>query len=236
MPTIIEKLEKAQLQRVPSFDPGDRVRVHFQVTEGTRTRTQIFEGVVIKRQGSGVRETFTVRKQSFGVGVERTFPVHSTKIEKIEVAARGEVRRAKLYYLRDRVGKRARVRERAWTPQEQARLDAEAAGAYDAEGSQDEAEVVAPAEETPDAEATETTEVAADAEAPEAPAEEAAAEEAVAEEAPAEEAPAEEAKAEEAPEADEPAAEEPAAEEAPAEEAAADAEPESDDKSEASDS
>jgi large subunit ribosomal protein L19 len=80
MPTIIEKLEKAQLQRVPSFDPGDRVRVHFQVTEGTRTRTQIFEGVVIKRQGSGVRETFTVRKQSFGVGVERTFPVHSTKI------------------------------------------------------------------------------------------------------------------------------------------------------------
>src|SRR4051794_25115523 len=171
MPTIIEKLEKAQLQRVPSFDPGDRVRVHFQVTEGTRTRTQIFEGVVIKRQGSGVRETFTVRKQSFGVGVERTFPVHSTKIEKIEVAARGEVRRAKLYYLRDRVGKRARVRERAWTPQEQARLDAEAAGAYDAEGSQDEAEVVAPTEETPDAEATETTEVAADAEVTEAPAE-----------------------------------------------------------------
>ena len=239
MPTIIEKLEKAQLQRVPSFDPGDRVRVHFQVTEGTRTRTQIFEGVVIKRQGSGVRETFTVRKQSFGVGVERTFPVHSTKIEKIEVAARGEVRRAKLYYLRDRVGKRARVRERAWTPQEQARLDAEAAGAYDAEGSQDEAEVVAPTEETPDAEATETTEVAADAGATEAPAEDAAAEEV----------PAEEAKAEEAAtEAEEPAAEEAAAEEAPADEApaepaaeAADAEPEAaeseaDGKSDASDS
>jgi large subunit ribosomal protein L19 len=242
MPTIIEKLEKAQLQRVPSFDPGDRVRVHFQVTEGTRTRTQIFEGVVIKRQGSGVRETFTVRKQSFGVGVERTFPAHSTKIEKIEVAARGEVRRAKLYYLRDRVGKRARVRERAWTPQEQARLDAEAAGAYDAEGSQEEAEVVAPTEETPDAEATETTEVAADAEATEAPAEEAAAEEAPADEAPAdqpaaEEAPAEEAKVEEAAtEAEAPAAEEAPAEEAAAEEAPADdapAEPDADAKSDA---
>ena len=114
MSTIIDKLEKAQLRPVPHFDPGDRVRVHFQVVEGTRRRTQVFEGVVIKRQGSG-RETFTVRKQSFGVGVERTFPVHSTKIEKIEVAARGEVRRAKLYYLRDRVGKRARVRERAST-------------------------------------------------------------------------------------------------------------------------
>jgi large subunit ribosomal protein L19 len=229
MTTIIDKLEKAQLQRVPSFDPGDRVRVHFQVTEGTRTRTQIFEGVVIKRQGSGVRETFTVRKQSFGVGVERTFPVHSTKIEKIEVAARGEVRRAKLYYLRDRVGKRARVRERAWTPQEQARLDAEAAGAYDAEGSQDEAEVVPPAEETPDAEATEAN---VDAEATEAPAEEAAAEEPAAEEPAAEEAPAEEPAAEEAP------AEEAAAEDAPAEEAPAEAEAAADDeaKPEASDS
>ena len=88
------------------------MRVHFQVIEGTRRRTQVFEGVVIKRQGHGVRETFTVRKQSFGVGVERTFPLHSPKIEKIEVAARGDVRRAKLYYLRGRVGKRARVRER----------------------------------------------------------------------------------------------------------------------------
>ena len=82
--------------------------------EGTRTRTQVFEGVVIKRQGSGVRETFTVRKQSFGVGVERTFPLHSPKIEQLEVAARGDVRRAKLYYLRDRVGKAARVAERRW--------------------------------------------------------------------------------------------------------------------------
>ena len=112
MSTVIENLERAQLRRVPSFDAGDRLRVHFQVIEGTRRRTQVFEGVVIKRQGHGARETFTVRKQSFGVGVERTFPLHSPKIEKIEVAARGDVRRAKLYYLRDRVGKRARVRER----------------------------------------------------------------------------------------------------------------------------
>jgi large subunit ribosomal protein L19 len=112
MSTVIDSLERAQLRRLPSFDAGDRVRVHFQVIEGTRRRTQVFEGVVIKRQGHGVRETFTVRKQSFGVGVERTFPLHSPKIEKIEVAARGEVRRAKLYYLRGRVGKRARVRER----------------------------------------------------------------------------------------------------------------------------
>ena len=112
MSTVIENLERAQLRRVPVFDAGDRLRVHFQVVEGTRRRTQVFEGVVIKRQGHGARETFTVRKQSFGVGVERTFPLHSPKIERIEVAARGDVRRAKLYYLRDRVGKRARVRER----------------------------------------------------------------------------------------------------------------------------
>jgi large subunit ribosomal protein L19 len=112
MSTVIESLERAQLRRVPQFDAGDRLRVHFQVIEGTRRRTQVFEGVVIKRQGHGARETFTVRKQSFGVGVERTFPLHSPKIEKIEVAARGDVRRAKLYYLRDRVGKRARVPEK----------------------------------------------------------------------------------------------------------------------------
>jgi large subunit ribosomal protein L19 len=112
MSSVIESLELAQLRRVPSFDAGDRLRVHFQVIEGVRRRTQVFEGVVIKRQGHGARETFTVRKQSFGVGVERTFPLHSPKIEKIEVAARGDVRRAKLYYLRSRVGKRARVRER----------------------------------------------------------------------------------------------------------------------------
>jgi large subunit ribosomal protein L19 len=112
MSTVIDNLERAQLRRVPAFDAGDRLRVHFQVIEGTRRRTQVFEGVVIKRQGHGARETFTVRKQSFGVGVERTFPLHSPKIERIEVAARGDVRRAKLYYLRGRVGKRARVRER----------------------------------------------------------------------------------------------------------------------------
>src|SRR6184192_4024789 len=110
MSSVIESLERQQLRRVPSFKAGDRVRVHFQVIEGTRRRTQVFEGVVIKRQGEGVRETFTVRKQSFGVGVERTFPVHSPKIERIEVIAIGDVNRAKLYYLRGKVGKRARVR------------------------------------------------------------------------------------------------------------------------------
>jgi large subunit ribosomal protein L19 len=118
MSTVIDSLERAQLRRVPTFDAGDRVRVHFQVIEGTRRRTQVFEGVVIKRQGHGARETFTVRKQSFGVGVERTFPLHSPKIERIDVAARGDVRRAKLYYLRGRVGKRARVRERRSTAPE----------------------------------------------------------------------------------------------------------------------
>jgi large subunit ribosomal protein L19 len=105
---------------VPAFGAGDRLRVHFQVIEGTRRRTQVFEGIVIRRQGHGARETFTVRKQSFGVGVERTFPLHSPKIERIEVAARGDVRRAKLYYLRGRVGKRARVRERRNTGPEEA--------------------------------------------------------------------------------------------------------------------
>src|SRR6202167_1810733 len=120
MSSVIDNLERAQLRRVPAFAPGDRVKVHFQVIEGTRRRIQVFEGVVIKRQGHGVRETFTVRKQSFGVGVERMFPLHSPKIERIELAARGEVRRAQLYYLRDRVGKRARVRERRYTGPEEA--------------------------------------------------------------------------------------------------------------------
>jgi large subunit ribosomal protein L19 len=119
MSGVIDSIERAQLRRVPSFQAGDRVRVHFQVVEGTRRRTQVFEGIVIKRQGNGVRETFTVRKQSFGVGVERTFPVHSPKIERIEVAARGDVRRAKLYYLRERVGRASRVRERRWTGTEE---------------------------------------------------------------------------------------------------------------------
>ena len=115
MSSIIDSIERRQLrQGLPSFGPGDRVRVHFQVVEGTRRRTQVFEGIVLRRQGSGVRETFTVRKQSFGVGVERTFPLHSPKIEKLEIAARGDVRRAKLYYLRGRIGKAARVAERRW--------------------------------------------------------------------------------------------------------------------------
>ena len=112
MSKIIEELERAQLRSgIPQFKAGDTVRVHFQVIEGERRRVQVFEGVVIKRQGAGVRETFTVRKQSFGVGVERTFPVHSPKIEKIERTAVGDVNRAKLYYLRGRVGKKARIRE-----------------------------------------------------------------------------------------------------------------------------
>ncbi len=181
MSTVIDSLERQQLRRVPNFAAGDRVRVHFQVVEGTRRRTQVFEGVVIKRQGEGVRETFTVRKTSFGVGVERTFPVHSPKIERIEVAARGDVRRAKLYYLRGRVGKRARVRERRYIgPEEvvQAGLlhdpAAEAAAAADDE---------VPGEAV-DQQALEEAEAAA-VEAPEAEAP--AAEEAVAEEAPAEE-------------------------------------------------
>jgi large subunit ribosomal protein L19 len=115
MSSVIDSIERAQLkQGLPNFDPGDRVRVHFQVVEGNRKRIQVFEGVVLRRQGSGVRETFTVRKQSFGVGVERTFPLHSPKIAKLEVAARGDVRRAKLYYLRGRIGKAARVAERRW--------------------------------------------------------------------------------------------------------------------------
>ena len=119
MSSVIATIERAQLRRVPSFAPGDRVKVHFQVIEGQRRRIQVFEGVVIKRQGHGARETFTVRKQSFGVGVERMFPLHSPKIERIELAARGDVRRAKLYYLRDRVGKRARVRERRYAGPEE---------------------------------------------------------------------------------------------------------------------
>jgi len=114
MSNVIQDLERAQLRNVPRFKAGDTVRVHFQVIEGTRRRLQVFEGIVLKRQGAGARETFTVRKQSFGVGVERTFPLHSPKIEKIEVAAIGDVNRAKLYYLRGRVGKKARVREQRY--------------------------------------------------------------------------------------------------------------------------
>ena len=111
MSTIIQDIERRQLREVPRFKAGDTVRVHFRVIEGSRQRIQVFEGIVIKRQGAGARETFTVRKNSFGVGVERTFPLHSPKIDKIEVAAIGDVNRAKLYYLRGRVGKKARIRE-----------------------------------------------------------------------------------------------------------------------------
>src|SRR5215218_1539788 len=149
MSTIIESIEQRQLRRVPRFAPGDRVRVHFQVVEGTRRRTQVFEGVVIKRQGSAARETFTVRKQSFGVGVERTFPLHSPKIEQLEVAARGDVRRAKLYYLRDKVGKQARVAERRWGIEDELVIAEDEAQAVDAEGEsveEAEPEVVEPEE------------------------------------------------------------------------------------------
>jgi large subunit ribosomal protein L19 len=112
MGNVIDSLERAQLRDgLPQFKAGDTVRVHFKVIEGQRHRIQVFEGIVLKRQGAGARETFTVRKQSFGVGVERTFPLHSPKIDKIEVTAVGDVNRAKLYYLRGKVGKKARVRE-----------------------------------------------------------------------------------------------------------------------------
>jgi large subunit ribosomal protein L19 len=147
MSNVIESIERRQLRRVPRFEPGDRVRVHFQVVEGNRRRTQVFEGIVIKRQGSGARETFTVRKQSFGVGVERTFPVHSPKIERLEIAARGDVRRAKLYYLRGRVGKRARVAERRWAISDEVLPEAEEPEAVDSEGetiAEAEPEVVEP--------------------------------------------------------------------------------------------
>ncbi len=153
MSTIIESIEQRQLKRIPRFGPGDRVRVHFQVIEGSRRRTQVFEGVVIGRSGSRARETFTVRKQSFGVGVERTFPVHSPKIERLEVVAKGDVRRAKLYYLRGRVGRRARVAERRWGIEDELVMAPEEAQAVDSEGlAQSEAETIEPPEEAEAAE------------------------------------------------------------------------------------
>jgi large subunit ribosomal protein L19 len=113
MHTAIAELEQAQTRSdIPAFRPGDTLKVHVKVTEGNRSRIQVFQGVVIRRQGGGVRETFTVRKVSYGVGVERTFPVHTPAIDKIEVVTRGRVRRAKLYYLRELRGKAARIRER----------------------------------------------------------------------------------------------------------------------------
>lgn len=105
-------VDQQYLRDVPDFAPGDTLKVHVKVSEGGRERIQVFQGVVVKRQGSGVRATFTVRKVSFGVGVERTFPLHSPMVDKIEVVTRGAVRRAKLYYLRDRIGKAAKVKEK----------------------------------------------------------------------------------------------------------------------------
>jgi large subunit ribosomal protein L19 len=162
MSSVIDSIERRQQrQGLPSFAPGDRVRVHFQVIEGNRRRTQVFEGIVLKRQGSGARETFTVRKQSFGVGVERTFPLHSPKIEKLEIAARGDVRRAKLYYLRGRIGKAARVAERRWG------IDEELISApLPAEPVDEEPQDEAPQAETGDTEAGEEIEAGTDAEAP----------------------------------------------------------------------
>jgi large subunit ribosomal protein L19 len=223
MSTVIDKLEQAQLRRVPDFSPGDRVKVHFQVVEGNRRRTQVFEGVVIKRQGEGVRETFTVRKQSFGVGVERTFPLHSPKIEKIEVASRGEVRRAKLYYLRDRVGKGARVRESEYSgPEEAIEPGLVNAPEPTAEAEPAEGEEAPEGEAAPEAGGDETAEAPQDAEVAEEPAADAAEE--PADEEPADE-PAQEPEADAGEEAagDEPQADESAADASEAEEPAADA-------------
>jgi large subunit ribosomal protein L19 len=112
----LDQVDAAALRDdVPDFRPGDTVKVHVRVVEGNRSRIQVFQGVVLRRQGSGVRETFTVRKVSFGVGVERTFPVHTPIIDKIEVVTRGDVRRAKLYYLRERRGKAAKIKEKRET-------------------------------------------------------------------------------------------------------------------------
>jgi large subunit ribosomal protein L19 len=178
MSKVIADLEQRQLRtNLPPFKAGDTVRVHFQVIEGQRRRVQVFEGIVIKRQGAGSRETFTVRKQSFGVGVERTFPVHSPKIERIEVTAIGDVNRAKLYYLRGKVGKRARVRAKRGVVLPESQLLATASsgdGEMPPEGEGVDEELVAEAAEV------------AEAQAPveEAPAEEPAAEEPAAEQVP----------------------------------------------------
>jgi large subunit ribosomal protein L19 len=179
MSSVIESIERDQLRKgLPSFDPGDRVKVHFQVIEGTRKRTQVFEGVVLRRQGSGARETFTVRKQSFGVGVERTFPLHSPKIEKLEVAARGDVRRAKLYYLRGRIGKAARVAERRWGIDED--MVSKPVAAAD-ESTAVDAEGVSLEEASPEVVPTEAEQAAATGDEAEASAEEAPAADAGAE-------------------------------------------------------
>src|SRR5213596_30020 len=176
MSTIIQDIERRQLREVPRFKAGDTVRVHFRVIEGQRSRLQVFEGIVIKRQGAGARETFTVRKQSFGVGVERTFPLHSPKIDKIEVAAIGDVSRAKLYYLRGKVGKKARV------PEVQRRgplssADAVAAGVDDGTQAEPDAETGAEPEQQPEPEAVAAEEPAAEESEPAAEESQSAAEE-----------------------------------------------------------
>ena len=141
MSKVIEQLERAQLRSgLPQFKAGDTVRVHFQVIEGQRRRIQVFEGIVIKRQGAGSRETFTVRKQSFGVGVERTFPLHSPKVERVEVVQIGDVSRAKLYYLREKVGKKARVRAKQRGPVVSSPDAAEAAEAAEEESPEPDGE------------------------------------------------------------------------------------------------
>jgi len=181
MSKVIESIEQRQLRtNLPPFKAGDTVRVHFQVIEGQRRRVQVFEGIVLKRQGAGVRETFTVRKQSFGVGVERTFPVHSPKIERIEVTAIGDVNRAKLYYLREKVGKRARVRTRRGVALPESELLV-SAGAMPAEGEEVDEELVAEAAEEAPEETSEEVEPPPETE-PEPAAEEPAAEEPAAEE------------------------------------------------------
>ena len=193
MSKVIESIEQRQLRtNLPPLKAGDTVRVHFQVIEGQRRRVQVFEGIVLKRQGAGVRETFTVRKQSFGVGVERTFPVHSPKIERIEVTAIGDVNRAKLYYLREKVGKRARVRTRRGVALPESELLV-SAGAMPAEGDEVDEELVVEAAEAAEEAPEETAE---DVEAP----------------------PETEPELAEEPAPEEPAAEEPAAEEPAAEE------------------
>jgi len=154
MSRVIDSLEQRQLRSdLPPFKAGDTVRVHFQVIEGQRRRLQVFEGIVIKRQGAGVRETFTVRKQSFGVGVERTFPMHSPKIERIEVTAIGDVNRAKLYYLRGKVGKRARVRAKRGVALPVMETPAPAESDVPSEDEEAEAEAVEEVEAEPEAEA-----------------------------------------------------------------------------------
>ncbi len=164
MSRVIETLEQRQLRtNLPAFKAGDTVRVHFQVIEGQRRRVQVFEGVVLKRQGAGVRETFTVRKQSFGVGVERTFPVHSPKIERIEVTAIGDVNRAKLYYLRGKVGKRARVRAKRGVALPESEL---LVGAMPPDGEAVDEEFVAEAAEATEEQAPEEAEASDEVEAP----------------------------------------------------------------------